>query len=331
MIRGLLQRWFLLCPLGGALLLWLWPAGLLWTRQVDPRWVVAAILFLSGWSLESRSLLKAVLRPWPALWALVISYGLIPALACAAGLLAPSADIRIGLLISGSVPCTLAAALIWTRLARGNEATALLVILLSTGTSWLATTAWLSLVTATATSLDSLGMMRELALVLVLPLSLGQLLRAPPTLARLATRLKVPIGVVSRLMVLVIIFRAALDVVERLQDRGADLGVMALIFTACLCLGIHLVALTAGLFSGKLLGFDHASRVAVAIAGSQKTLPVGLLVFDLYFKGYPLAVVPLVFYHVGQLVADTFFAELMSRKESARSPWKSEAQGEGVP
>ena len=80
--------------------------------------------------------------------------------------------------------------------------------------------------------------------------------------------------------------------------------------TLCLCLGVHLAALFFGLVSSRLLRFERSNQIAVAIAGSQKTLPVALSLFDTYFvAGYPLAVVPLVFYHVGQLLLDTVIAE----------------------
>ena len=62
--------------------------------------------------------------------------------------------------------------------------------------------------------------------------------------------------------------------------------------------------------------------MAIAFAGSQKTLPVALFLFHAYFKDqYPLAVVPLAFYHVGQLVVDTFVADWLhgSRHHQCRT------------
>src|SRR5213076_147300 len=129
-----------------------------------------------------------LLRPWPALWALVISYGLLPAAAWLIGPLLGLDDFRIGLLIIASVPCTLASAVIWTRLSGGSEATALLIVLLTTATSWLATTAWLAFGTGAAVVLDVADMMRGLFLVLVVPVGLGQLLRLSGRLARSADR-----------------------------------------------------------------------------------------------------------------------------------------------
>src|SRR5262249_12557192 len=142
----LAKRWFLLLLLAGLTLAGLRPG---WLRPVvepvPPRAVVACALFLMAWGLDSRSLGRSLLRPLPALWAVAISYGALPALAWGVGRLMPLDDLRIGLMISASVPCTLASAVLWTRMAGGNEATALLAIMLTTCTSWLATTFWLAL------------------------------------------------------------------------------------------------------------------------------------------------------------------------------------------
>src|SRR5260370_10794978 len=149
MMAFLARRWFLLILAGGVGLALARPGFFLWTGGLDPRVVVGASLFLMAWTLPSRRLGHELRRPWAALWALVLSYGLLPA---AAWIIGPSLlpDYGIGIQIIASVPCTLASAVLWTRLAGGNEATALLVILLSTASSWLLTTAWLALATGTS-------------------------------------------------------------------------------------------------------------------------------------------------------------------------------------
>jgi sodium/bile acid cotransporter 7 len=309
----LAKRWFLLALGAGVLLAAAWP-GLLEpaTRHLPAQAVVAVALLLMAWGLESRSLGRSLLRPLPALWALLISYGLVPPLAWAFVWLVPvPADYRVGLLIIASVPCTLASAVLWTRLAGGNEATALLTVLLTTATSWLITPLWLApLAGTTPLRLDTARMMRDLLLYLVLPVVLGQALRAPAPLARAALRRRPVLGVVSQLLILAIILKAAVSLGLQLHAGAAALAPASVLVIAAACLVTHLAALSAGLGSSRVLGFDRPSQVAVAFACSQKTLPVALLLFESYFKPeYPLAVLPLVFYHVGQLLADTVIAD----------------------
>src|SRR5207245_1271057 len=126
MTRALSRHWFLLALGAGLVLAVTWPEHFVpATAWIDPRIVVVLALFLMAWTLPSRSLAAEVVRPGAALWALLLSYGLLPAAAWFLGAWLPE-DLRLGTLICVAGPCTLASAVLWTRLARGNEATALL-------------------------------------------------------------------------------------------------------------------------------------------------------------------------------------------------------------
>jgi sodium/bile acid cotransporter 7 len=317
MIPSLRKHWFLLLLLVGILLVCLRPDWLLWTAWLDPTACGAAAVFFSAWTLETHRLGRALARPWPALWAVAMSYGLLPALALGGGLLLPGPEYRVGLLIIASVPCTLVSAVIWTRLAQGDEATALLITFLTNCTSWIATTAWLTMGGAAATpTVDAGPMMLKLLLVLVVPVGIGQLLRLPASFRSMATAYKPSLSVVARLLTAAIMLKAAVEVRKRFDGREDPPAIAALILVAGVCLAVHLVALGGGWWSSRTLGMDRPSRVAVALGGSQKTLPVSLILFDAYFRQYPLAVIPMVFYHFGQLILDTFLAERMAGKVS---------------
>jgi sodium/bile acid cotransporter 7 len=317
----LARRWFLLLlALGVALALarpgWLRPLG----ERLPLRGMVALSLFLVAWSLEGRRLWAALRRPAPALWALAVSYGALPALALLAGPLLPLADLRVGLLIIASVPCTIATAVLWTRLAGGNEALALLVVVLTNALSCLLTTAWLAGASGVAAAPDPRALSAGLLFVLVVPVALGQCSRALPGVAAAVARHRALNGVLASLLVLAIVLKGVVGVAGHL-DRLTP-GLLAATFG--LCLGTHLSGVALGLAGGWVLGLPREDRAAVAFAGSQKTLQVGLFLVGAYYADYPLAALPLLLYHGGQLVADTFIADALRDRRPAEG-------GPGIP
>ena len=313
MASFLMQRWFLCALVAGVGLTLAMPQPVhVLTQDWPPQIVIAVALFMMAWTMPSRSLAGELRKPWAALWAMAISYGFLPGAAWLVGMLAPP-DVRVGLLLAASVPCTLASCVLWTRLAGGNEATALLTVLGCTLSSWCITAFWLAATTDTQVEISLQAMMIDLAMTLVLPVALGQGLRLLPAGASFADRQKKLLGVLAQLIILTIVFKAAATVGLKIHE-GRELQASFLGLSAGLAIGLHLLALFVGLWSSRLLGIDRPRCLAVAFAGSQKTLPISLLLFNNYFlQDYPLAVVPLLFFHVGQLLLDTVIAEQMKR------------------
>src|SRR5262249_8055896 len=159
----------------------------------------------------------------------------LPALAWVAGGLLPQDDFRIGLLLVSSVPCTLASAVIWTRMAGGDDATALLITLLTNAMGWLATPLWLILAGGGFGTGPALPMMLRLFAVLVLPVIAAQLLRSVSPAARAATRCKSSLSVIARLLVLAMMLKAALEVRDRLAVGSASVTSGSLVLVAITC------------------------------------------------------------------------------------------------
>ena len=154
----------------------------------EPRLTVGLSLFLMAWTMPAHSLVAEFRQPYASLWAVVLSYGLVPLSAWLLGLAAP-VDVQIGLILVSSVPCTLSSAILWTRLAGGNEATALLAVMGTIVISWFATPLLLNLLTETSLAANAVtGIMLDLILSLIVPMLVGQALRLIPACARFDSR-----------------------------------------------------------------------------------------------------------------------------------------------
>ena len=123
---------------------------------------------------------------------------------------------------------------------------------------------------------------------------------------------------------LVMILKAGVTAGDKLHatDNG-QAGNVTAIFVSSLFLanGLHLWAMASSWWTCRWLGFDRGRQIAVAFSASQKTLQVSIVLFEQYFApDFPFAVVPLLFYHVGQLLLDTAIAKQITKGAPAKEP-----------
>lgn len=308
------RQWFLA---GLAILI---PGGLLLGRElgvetvnrtiavIPPRGMTAIILFVMAWTLNTKNLGASFRRPGPVMWACLVNAGLLPVLALAFRPLQTSADFEIGLMIAASVPCTMAAASVWTRKAGGNDAVSLLVTIVTNGLCFLITPMWVYLGTGRNLPLELGTMIQRLFWAVILPMACGQLLRINRRLGELATTKKVQLSALAQGLILVVVFVAACKAGTTLStgDASPDGGAVARVWLSCIAL--HLLALTTAYHAARWMRFDQRDCIGVAFASSQKTLPVGIVMAELVSLTAPFAGFPMLMFHASQLFIDTIIA-----------------------
>ncbi|MEZ6126526.1 MAG: bile acid:sodium symporter [Planctomycetaceae bacterium] len=275
----------------------------------------AAILFLMAVTLDTGRLVNSVRRPWPVLTAFGINQLVIPALCLPLLFLQKSQDLKVGLLIAASVPCTMAAASVWTRRALGNDAVSLLVTLLSNGLCFVVTPAWLTLGTRwfgtqeLSGDLNFATLMLKLTLAALLPALAGQLLRLFRRPRGFIDRRKSLISVAAQSIILFLVFMSAFRGGLRFTDGGISGNLRHTEFAVAWisCIGLHLAAMAIAWGLTGWLKFELGDRTACTIAGSQKTLPIGILVSQA--TGLPFSLLPMLMYHASQLFIDTWIAD----------------------
>ncbi|MFI4876078.1 MAG: bile acid:sodium symporter family protein [Blastopirellula sp. JB062] len=271
--------------------------------------IVVLVLFLMAFPLEFGDLHDAARRPAPAIFGTLINYGLLPCIAWGGSLLL-TGDLRIGVNVAAAIPCTLASAAVWTRKAGGNDVAALVVTIVTNLLCFAVTPIWLKLTTGGSVSLDFGEMVGKLAILVVAPMLIGQLCRIPKPIGRWATAQRAKMSVAAQLGILAMVFLGCIGAglkLRTLQDSVPPIGMLAMMLAVVV--GVHVAALAFGYRGAKWLGMRPADQIAVGIAGSQKTLMVGLWLANAFYPTQPLAILPLIAYHVSQLFIDTWVAD----------------------
>ena len=94
--------------------------------------MVACVLFLMGITVPARAFLHSFRSPLPGMLALSLNVVAVPLFAWLFASILPL-PLAGGLIVAGTVPCTLASALAWTRKGGGNEVIPMMVMLVTNG------------------------------------------------------------------------------------------------------------------------------------------------------------------------------------------------------
>ncbi len=308
MLAHLRYRWFLIA------LVLLLGAGMGWPAATGPvvgwingDWLVAIVIFIMALPLETRSLWSAVRRPGPAWLGAAVNAGVCPPLGWLASRWLPP-ELATGVIVATVVPTTLATAAVWTRRAGGNDAVAFLVTMITNLGCFLVVPGWLWLLSGVRADVDYAAIVRGLILLIVVPIVLAQLLRQWRPLGRWATRHKKSLSFLAQIGVLTMVLIGAVRCGDRLaaMDGQSILTAGNVVRLIAGVAAVHVAALWLGLQTSRALGFAWPDSIAVAFAGSQKTLMVGAYVA---LAVGPLAILPMVAYHAVQLFVDTLIAD----------------------
>lgn len=294
-----------------------WLASLV--HRLPTLWCTGGILFLMSVMLDTGKLMRSLRRPYAVLTACAINMICLPLMCLPLLSLQQTPALRVGLLIAAAVPCTMAAASVWTRRAEGNDAVALLVSLLTNGFCFILTPAWMELGRAafrTADTSDAISfeeMMIRLTVAALLPAILGQAVRIQVRLRTWVDSHRRLCSNLTQLFMLSLVFISSFKGGQTFDvDRTTDLSLQALLIVWASCVALHLAAAGLGWTAGGWFGYAEGDRRAIVIAGSQKTLPIGLLVSEA--TGMPLSIVPILMFHASQLFVDTWIAGRMQKR-----------------
>jgi sodium/bile acid cotransporter 7 len=276
--------------------------------------IVFTVMWMMGVTLQAHTVRRSFTRPLPSLLAISVNVLAVPLL-CLPTMWLLNVDLFGGLFVASIVPCTLASASVWTRKADGDDSIAMMTTVVTNLACVAVVPLGILLVLSQQTEIDVAEQVRKLGLVVVTPLVLAQLMRRfgfSSWADRHKPRLSA-IGQVGILSMVVFGAIASAHVIDGSEQQAArqtaGSGAGSIVALVLLAATIHTTALGIGVGIARMLGLDRARQIAIGIAGSQKTLMVGLqIAIDC-----GVSVIPMLVYHLSQLVIDTLIAERWKR------------------
>ena len=276
---------------------------------------VATTMFLMSWPLRFGELKSTVRRPLPALWGSTVNVVLFPLVAWPLSMtLGP--ELGPGLIVLAATPCTLASASVWTRRAGGNDVVSMMVTMITNGLCFIVTPFWIYQLTGNQLPMELVwDIVAKLFLVVVLPLTAGQLMRVNAASAVWSTNNKSMLSVLAQLGLLVVVLLGSTQSGLKLHEEEQTWTAVQFGWMIIVVVFLHVAAWWVSFDVANRLKFPRRDAIACAFSGSQKTLMVGLVAaIDL-----KLSVIPLVIFHAIQLTIDTFLADWL-KKSSKESP-----------
>jgi sodium/bile acid cotransporter 7 len=320
------RQWFLPAlvislAIGFGLTDWVRPIGEIAVLRSS---ITALVLFLMGLTLNADSIARSIRKPGPALLGIGINTFLVPLLALPSLWLLPP-EMAGGLIVTALVPSTLASAAVWTRKAGGDDATAMIVSVVTNLACFLVAPFGLWLILGQVTEISARDQIVSLAAWVVLPMILGQITRRF-LLARWAAKYQSNLATLAQCGILVMVCFGSVASADRMREPDPEqagspnraeiigearvgnrtsMGPAVILAVGVMAISVHLVSFFVAIAASKRLGHEPATQIAVGISGSQKTLMVGLQIA----LDCGVSVLPMIIYHVGQLMIDTVIVQ----------------------
>ena len=288
------------------------PGALLHQGGLVP-WMVVIIFLVNGYQVDLKKLPRAGRAAKASVVAIAISLLLSPLIGLATvSLLELPADVALGLVVMATVPPTLTAGIVMTRVAGGNVPKALfLTILLNlVGVFTIPFMLQLTLGSAGLFTISPLPMFKQLVLLVLVPFGIGAILRA---IIRGSSRHWL-LSYLPSACVLATVWVSASASSDMLKEL--DAGSLLLILSGAF--GIHASLLLLCYVSRYLYRPEHGEWLALLFTASQKTLPIALGVLVLMDQTIGAAMVVCIIFHFLQLLIDSMIASRMGRFSRGR-------------
>lgn len=223
-------------------------------------------------------------------------------------------DFKIGITYLSVLPSTVSASVVMVSIAGGNIPGAIFNASISSLLGIIITPAWMGILAgSTDIQMDYLPTLGELSVKVLLPVVLGVMSHnwLLPKISTHIGRLKY----VDQTVIMIIVFTTFAQSFS--QEIFAPYKALILLEVGATMLGLFfLVWIIIELFC-RVLGFTWKDRVTALFCGSKKSLVQGVVIGKVIFPDpalFGLVLLPVMLYHIQQLIAGSIIASSMARK-----------------
>jgi sodium/bile acid cotransporter 7 len=274
---------------------------------------IVLIFFLSGIALDAGQIRKGITDYTGTILALILIFGIAPALAMVFALLPLATGIVLGLYLVAVMPSTLSSGVVMTGSAGGNMAHALLITIIANSLAVVTIPVSLDFLAGArgdikVVAFDQLSIMLKIAGFVLLPLLGGIALRN--RFIWLCRFLLPYTGTVNQITILIVVWMAMCS------GRAAIIAGLDTLGTVIVTVFFfHLVLVGTALVTTRMAGMKAGRRESVIFMGGQKTLALSVVLQLSIFPEYAIALVVCVIHHIVHLIMDAFLVSYLREKE----------------
>lgn len=225
-----------------------------------------------------------------------------------------------GLYAVAAIPTTVSSCIVFTQANEGNVVAATFNAALANIAGIFVSPLILSLMLSTAGRSmpieELLGILRSLALSMLLPIIVGQFLRRG--VRRFVDQHKKILRSSTNAFLIGVVF---LTVSSSVASGQFDVRHDGVGLSVVLIAVLHIVLLSIAYVATRILRFDRQDRIAALFVAPQKTIALGVPLLALYFRDDPAvfaaAIFPLSFYHFWQMIVASVLSGWFRKEATA--------------
>jgi sodium/bile acid cotransporter 7 len=269
-----------------------------------PDAVIVLIFLFSGWLLDPHQVRAGLQDTAGTASTLAVIFLASPVVAALLSRIPLETGVLIGLLIVAAMPSTLSSGVVMSGAAGGNMAHALFVTVLANILAVFVIPVSLALLlelggNPTSVVIDKWGIMFKLGGYVLLPLAGGALIRRVCSSSLLQYQ---PVAqLLNQLMVLGMVWMGLSQTRDAIIAGGASLLVIVAVAFV-----FHALLLASAALLARVLRLGRGRRESLFFIGTQKTLPLSIILQVSLFPAYGLALVFCVVHHIVHLMMDGY-------------------------